>query len=180
MIAPLPSNEIERLAALRSYEILDTPPERAFERITILAARVFAVPFSLLSFIDEDRQWMKACIGTDMRQSSRDIAFCAHAILHDEVMVVADATQDVRFMDNPLVVGPPAIRFYAGAPLVNSEGFKLGTVCILDTQPRAFGRAALKTLEDLAVIVVDQLELRRCARIVRLELEKLKTAAVKF
>jgi GAF domain-containing protein len=175
--APLPPNEKDRLTALRSYEILDTPPELAFERITTLAARVFAVPFSLLSFIDENRQWMKACMGTDMRQSSRDIAFCAHAILHDEVMVIPDATQDVRFMDNPLVVGPPAVRFYAGAPLVNSEGFKLGTVCILDTQPRAFGRAALKTLEDLAVIVVDQLELRRSAQLVRQELEELKAAS---
>src|SRR4051812_22916162 len=99
MIAPLPENEQPRLQTLRSYEILDTPPERAFERITSLATRIFAVPMSLVSFVDEDRQWLKSCIGVDMRQSSRDIAFCAHAILQDEIMVVSDATQDVRFMD---------------------------------------------------------------------------------
>ena len=175
MIAPLPQNEVRRLESLRAYEILDTPPERAFERITGLATRVFAVPMALVSFVDEDRQWLKSCIGTDMRQSSRDIAFCAHAILLDEVLVVPDATRDVRFADNPLVTGTPGVRFYAGAPL-KTPGGNLGTVCILDTQPRAFGRAALKTLEDLAEIVVEQLEFRRATLQLRAELASLKGA----
>jgi diguanylate cyclase len=173
MIPSLPDNEIRRLERLHAYAVLDTPPERAFERITGLATRIFSVPMSLVSFVDKERQWLKSCIGVDIRQSSRDIAFCAHAILLNDVMVVPDATRDPRFVDNPLVTGAPRIRFYAGAPLKSSEG-NLGTVCILDTQPRAFGRAALKTLEDLAEIVVEELELRRATSQLREELEKLR------
>ncbi len=177
MIAPLPENEERRLEVLRGYEILDTPPEKAFERITSLATRIFVVPIALVSLIDRDRQWLKACIGTDLRQTNRDMAFCAHAILQDRVMVVADATADARFADNPLVTGPHGIRFYAGAPLRTTEGFNLGTVCILDTQPRAFGQAASKTLEDLAAIVVDELEFRRATRLLREEIEELKASS---
>ena len=116
----------------------------------------------------------KACIGTDMRETSRDIAFCAHAIALDEVLVVPDATANARFSDNPLVTGAPGIRFYAGAPL-KSPGGNVGTVCIMDTKPRAFGRSALTTLEDLAEIVVEQLEFRRATQQLRTELETLRS-----
>lgn len=171
---PLPADEQSRLEELRSYQILDTAPEQAFERITALACRVFVVPMALVSFVDEDRQWLKACVGVDLRETTRDVSFCAHAILLDHIMVVPDAREDSRFADNPLVTGAPNIRFYAGAPMKSSRGFNIGTVCILDTKPRAFGHAALKTLEDLAAVVVDQLELRRAAKLLQLEVAELK------
>src|SRR5919199_3380376 len=159
--AALPHNEPERLRALRRYGILDTPPESAFDRITGLAARLFDVPIVLVTLVDEGRQWFKSCYGLDLRQTEREVSFCAHALLADEVLVVPDATRDPRFADNPLVLGPPDIRFYAGAPLKTPDGFTLGTLCIIDTAPRDgldAGQAA--TLVDLAALVMDELELR--------------------
>ena len=161
MNAPLPPDEAERLQALRRYAILDTPPDAAFDRLTNLAVRLFNVPIALVSLIDAERQWFKACYGLDTRQTGRDLAFCAHAILMDQVMVVPDAHLDARFVDNSLVTGPPYIRFYAGAPLRTADGFNLGTLCLLDTEPRTLSDPEIATLADLAAVVVDELELRR-------------------
>ncbi len=164
MTAPLPSNEAERLQALHQLDILDTPPEAAFDRITRLAAQLFEVPIALVSLVDRDRQWFKSCYGLDTRQTDRELSFCAHAILHDEVFVVPDATQDARFADNRLVTQTPNIRFYAGAPLKSRDGFNLGSLCIMDTAPRQFSTEQAAALCDLAAVVVDELELRGAAR----------------
>jgi GAF domain-containing protein len=138
MNAPVPPNENERLAALFRYTILDTPDEPAFDRLTALAARLFKAPVALVTLIDEKRQWFKSCVGTSISETSREVSFCAHAILDDDVTVVPDATADPRFSDNPFVTGPPGVRFYAGAPLKVSEVYNLGTLCILDTVAREF------------------------------------------
>ena len=160
MQIPLPPNEQERLEALRQYHILDTPPEDAFERITHLTARLLRVPIVLVSLVDEEREWFKAAYGVDTKQFDRDISFCTHTILADEVMVVPDVRDDERFASNPLVTGAPHIVFYAGAPLQNSAGFNLGVLCVIDTAPRQMGDDERATLADLAATVVDELELR--------------------
>ncbi|MGH9614469.1 MAG: GAF domain-containing protein [Bryobacteraceae bacterium] len=138
MAAPLPPNEEERLEALRSSCLLDTPAEECFDRITRLAARYFRTPVAVIALIDRDRQWFKSSVGVDTQETPRDIAFCAHAILNDEVLVVRDATEDPRFRENPLVCGPPGIRFYAGAPLKSTDGHRLGALCVIDFAPRHF------------------------------------------
>ncbi|QLC24949.1 PAS domain S-box protein [Parasphingopyxis algicola] len=156
-----PVDEAERLAALRRYAILDTAPEENFDRIARLAARQFGVPIALVSLIDEDRQWFKASCGLDVREMGRDVAFCAHAILGDDVFVVPDATKDPRFSDNPLVTEDPEIRFYAGAPLTDRRGHKLGTLCLIDTEPRpGLSSEDQALLRDLAAVVTDQIEMR--------------------
>ncbi|RYX80690.1 HD domain-containing protein [bacterium] len=167
MTAPLPINEAERLQTLRSYHILDTPPEVAFERITSLAARLFDVPIALVSLVDADRQWFKACFGLDEYQTDRKLSFCAYAILSDEVMVVEDATLDSRFVGHPSVTGYPYVRSYAGAPLKTPHGQNLGTLCIIDTKSRQFKPDQLALLSDMAGMVIDELELRRVARDLR-------------
>jgi diguanylate cyclase len=176
MPAPLPPDETQRLEALQKYQVLDTPPEQAFERITALAARIFEVPIALVSLLDKERQFLKSCIGVDMRETSRDIAFCAHAILQPDVMIVPDATQDLRFADNPLVTGTLGVRFYAGAPLKTPGGFNLGTLCILDTRPRTLPPNGAETLADLAAIAVDELELRLASRQLREEVRERQAA----
>ena len=150
----------ERLEALRRYDVLDTPPEERFDRVAELAAYLFDVPIALVSLVDADRQWLKACIGIDQRETDRSVSFCAHAIRADEPMVVEDATQDERFVDNPLVTGEPGIRFYAGAPLITPDGHALGTLCVIDTEPRQPDAEQLAHLERLAQVVIDELELR--------------------
>lgn len=154
-------NEAERLAALRRYEILDTPPEPAFDRIVRLASYMLGTPISLVSLIDETRQWFKAHQGIETSQTPRSMAFCAHAILGDDVFVVPDARADRRFADNPLVTGEPNIRFYAGAPLHTPEGHRLGTLCVIDRRPRTLDDEKRALLADLSALVVDALELRR-------------------
>lgn len=159
---PRPFDDEQRLDALNSYAVLDTPAEPVFDRITGLVSRIFKVPIALISLVDRDRQWFKACVGLDVRETSRDLAFCAHAILSDAVMVVPDAREDPRFRCSQLVVGPPHIRFYAGAPLVTAEGFRLGTLCVIDTQPRPMLTLEERaTLRDLTAMVVNELEHRR-------------------
>jgi PAS domain S-box-containing protein len=160
MSFPLPPNEEQRLDELRRYAVLDTPPEKAFDRITALAARIFKVPISTVTLIDEDREWFKSCFGLETRETVRGVAFCSHAILSDEVMVVPDARTDARFAGNPLVTGAPHIRFYAGAPLKTANGLNLGTLCIIDTKPRKITKASTTTLAGLATLVVDEIELR--------------------
>ena len=154
MPAPIPANDDDRLAALRQLLILDTPPEARFDRIVAFAAQEFEVPTSLISLIDENRQWFKARCGMDVAETGRDISFCGHAIHSTELLVIKDATQDARFHDNPLVTAPGGIRFYAGAPLVMPSGHVLGTLCILGPQVRDFDamdRTILSTLRDLCV-----------------------------
>ncbi|HEY9858910.1 MAG TPA: PAS domain-containing protein [Candidatus Obscuribacterales bacterium] len=161
-LVPLPANEAERLAALRRYNILDTPPEVAFDRITTLAARLFNVPIALVSLVDESRTWFKSCYGFDQSEVPRNISICGLTLLYNEVVVVPDAQQDDRFACNPLVQGETGLRFYAGAPLLTPEGLKLGALCLLDTKPRqALSDEQKAILADLAAIVVDELELRR-------------------
>ncbi|MFV8569733.1 GAF domain-containing protein [Marinobacter sp. SBS5] len=148
-----PSNEASRLAALRTTQLLDTPPEERFDRITRLAARLFEVPICLVSLVDSDRQWFKSCYGLDAKETGRDISFCGHAILDRNVFIVENALEDERFADNPLVTGPPDIRFYAGAPLADLEGYRLGTLCLIDNSPRSFSEKDQQELRDFADIV---------------------------
>ncbi|MEM7201948.1 MAG: GAF domain-containing sensor histidine kinase [Planctomycetota bacterium] len=157
--APIPANESERLAILRSYGILDTPPEERFDRITRLVSSLLGVPISLVSLIDTDRQWFKSAVGIDAPQTPRDVAFCAHAILGDMPLVVEDTATDDRFHDNPLVAGDPKIRFYAGAPLITQSGHRLGTLCAIDREPRQLSPREDAMLTSLAAIVIDELEL---------------------
>ena len=154
---PYPPDEAARLNVLHEFAILDTPPEERFDRITRLAQRVFDVPIALVSLVDAERQWFKSCQGLSATETPRDISFCGHAILNDDVFVVLDASADVRFADNPLVMGAPFIRFYAGHPLVTPDGSRLGTLCIIDTVPRTFDEAEQRQLADLAAMVRDQI-----------------------
>lgn len=162
--APIPDCEAERLQALYDFAILDTPIEPNFERVTSLATRVCGVPIALVSFVDAQRQWIKAHCGLEVKETSRDVAFCAYTILTSEVLVVEDTHQDPRFTDNPLVTGAPGIRFYAGAPLQTAEGQNLGALCLIDLQPRAFSEEQRQILKDLAAMVVRELEFRRTTR----------------
>jgi signal transduction histidine kinase/ActR/RegA family two-component response regulator len=161
----LPANEAERLEALRRYNILDTPAEAAFDRITSLAARLFDVPIALVSLVDASRAWFKSCYGFDLREVQRDATICSLALLYDDVLVIPDTRQDDRLTCNPFVQNEPGLRFYAGAPLLTQDGFNLGTLCLLDTKPRdALTDEQTATLADLAAMVVDELELRLAAR----------------
>jgi signal transduction histidine kinase len=158
MVAPLPENERERVERLRQYAILDTPAEPRFDRIARLAARLLACPIALVSLVDDRRQWFKARVGLDATETPREDAFCAHAILQDDVMVVSDASTDPRFLDNPLVRGEPKIRFYAGAPLWVGDGLSMGTLCVIDREPRELDEHGRACLEDLATLVVEAME----------------------
>ena len=158
------SFERERLAALERLEILDSAPEPLFDSFTQLAAKMFDTPIALISLVDQDRQWFKARVGLDVDHTARDISFCQHAILLDDVLVVRDAAQDARFFDNPLVTGPPHIRFYAGAPLITPDGYRLGTLCIIDTKARGFTADDASLLRSLAQSVMQAFLLRRDSR----------------
>jgi diguanylate cyclase (GGDEF)-like protein/PAS domain S-box-containing protein len=161
VIAPFPTSEAERLDALRSLDLLDTPPEPAFDDLTRLAAFVCGTPIALISLVDPCRQWFKARVGLDATETHRDIAFCSHAILQDDLFVVPDATEDARFKDNPLVTGEPNIRFYAGMPLTGPEGHNLGTLCVIDRVPRMLSPQQQDALRVLARQVTAQFGLRQ-------------------
>ena len=165
MGASRPANEEARLRALRGYGVLDSEPEPSFDRVTRLVARVLEVPIAMISLVDADRQWIKACVGVGSRETSRDVAFCAYAILESDLLVIGDALADPRFAANPLVTGPPFIRAYAGAPLRTPDGLPVGTLCAIDHRPRAFTPDQLASLRDLADIVIDELERRRQAEL---------------
>lgn len=159
--APLPPDEMDRLAALRRYGILDTVPERAFDELTELAGHICAAPIALISLIDERRQWFKSRIGLTATETTREIAFCSHAILTpEELLVVPDALDDPRFADNPLVQGDPHIRFYAGAPLVTPGGQALGTLCVIDHRARTLEPEHRQAMTVLSRLVMTTLELR--------------------
>ena len=160
----VPANEPDRMAAVRRYDILDTPPDGTFDRITAIAARRFNVPISIISIVDHDRVWFKSHHGLDAPQVGRDPGLCASAILSDEPWVLPDASRDVRSLANPLVAGEFGLRFYAGIPLRSSDGYNLGTLCVIDREPRPIDARQIEDLKDLASLVMDQMELRLSAR----------------
>jgi PAS domain S-box-containing protein len=162
MIAPsIPENEGERLAALERYRVLDTTPEEAFDELVHLASTICGVPIALISLVDRSRQWFKARVGLDVEETPRSVSFCGHALNDSDMFVVHDALADPRFATNPLVVGEPRIRFYAGAPLTSPEGLTLGTLCVIDRRPRLLDTRQCAALRALARQVMVQLELRR-------------------
>lgn len=163
----LPANETARLHSLRATGLLDTPADECFDRLTRLAQGIFGVKIALVSLVDEKRQWFKSCQGLEVRETSRDISFCGHSILQDQIFVVPNTREDERFRDNPLVTGSPWIGCYAGAPLVSPDGFALGTLCIIDDKPREFSATQLRQLRDLADCVEEEIRHRQRKRYYR-------------
>lgn len=153
----LPADETARLLSLHSLRLLDTPPEERYDRLTRVAKRLFDVEICLVSLVDSDRQWFKSKQGLDACETSRDISFCGHTILEQEVFIVPDASADVRFADNPLVLGDPSIRFYAGCPIRHPSGFRIGTLCLIDSSPRDMTEDEIATFKDMAAMVEDEI-----------------------
>jgi diguanylate cyclase (GGDEF)-like protein len=158
---PLPPDENQRLRDLERQGVLDQPGDEHFDRLVTLTASVLDAPIALISLVDRDRQWFLARHGLEIKETPRQMAFCAHAIAGDETLVVPDASQDQRFNTNPLVTAEPNIRFYAGTPLQSREGHNLGTLCVVDREPRQFGPKQVTLLEEMAQLVLRELELRR-------------------
>jgi len=162
MSIPSPmKNEAARLAALQKYAILDSEPEQVFDDLVLLASFICNTPIAMISLVDENRQWFKSKVGLSVSETPREIAFCAVAIRQPDVFVVPDTLNDERFRNNPLVTSEPNIRFYAGEPLVNEEGYALGTICVVDRIPREFGSVQEAALRALGRLVLAQLEFRR-------------------
>ena len=157
MRAPLPKNEAQRLAALQRLCLLDSEPEERFDRLTRIAATAFDAPMAFVTMIDSDRQWFKSRVGLDATETSRDAAFCAHAILDEKPMIVPDALLDSRFAENPVVLGDPRVRFYAGIPLSLPDGHCIGTLCVVDVRPRQPDPGKIDLLRDLAQCVEQEL-----------------------
>jgi len=167
MSAPFPSVESARVAALDRYAILDTEPEQTFDDLVALAAYVCKVPIAMLSLVDDHRQWFKSKVGVEIRETPRETSFCAHAIQQQDVFIVPDTRNDARFRDNPMVLDEPHIRFYAGAPLINEEGFALGTLCVIDRQPRELDEAQKGALKSLSRLALGQMELRQNLKLLK-------------
>jgi two-component system NtrC family sensor kinase len=146
---------------LDRYAILDTDPEESFDDLVILASHICKTPIALLSLLDDHRQWFKSTVGVQVRETPLEMSICAHAIKQQDLFIVPDTLQDARFRENPLVVGEPHIRFYAGAPLINEDGFALGTLCVLDRQPRELDPEQKQALKSLRQLALKQMELRR-------------------
>jgi len=175
MKAPIPDNEAQRLAALQEYHILDTEAEQAYDDLTTLAAYLCRAPIAMISLVDESRQWFKSKLGLNQKETPRDVAFCAHAILQTEPLIVRDALKDARFADSALVARSPHIRFYAGFPLSTPEGFALGTLCAIDRRPRQLSADQKLAMQALARQVMTLLELRRVSARMAEALDKVKT-----
>ncbi|MDB5932170.1 MAG: hypothetical protein JWR60_3877, partial [Polaromonas sp.] len=171
MLEPIkPPDELERMSELEGLCLLDTQPEERFDRLTRLAKRLFGVNTVLVSLIDHERQWFKSRQGLDVPETPRNISFCGHAILSDAPFILEDAPADPRFADNPLVTGPLGIRFYAGMPLQGPNGYKVGTLCLIDQAPRGFTPEDTAALRDLAALVMLELankELRQAVSAAR-------------
>jgi GAF domain-containing protein len=151
--APFPEDEDKRIRALHELGILDTAPEERFDRCTRIAAALFDVPIALVSLVDTNRQWFKSRYGLDVAETPREQAFCAHAILQEDILLIPDALLDDRFAENPLVTGEPRVRFYAGCPLSLADGSRLGTLCLIDHQPRDFDQRRLALMRDVARMI---------------------------
>lgn len=170
----LPDNESERLAALASYNMLDTLPEEDFDELTLLASQICQTPIALISLLDDKRQWFKSVVGELASQTPKEHAFCAHTIVETtEIMVVNDAREDDRFAANPLVTGDPNIVFYAGVPLINEDGFPLGSLCVIDVEPKHLTTEQIKSLKILGSQVIAQMELRKKVALLEQTNEKL-------
>jgi GAF domain-containing protein len=165
MSFPVPPNEQERLEVLRHLELLDSPQDQAFDDLCHEAARTFGAPIALITLIDANRQGFKARVGLDVCETTRDASFCNYIVAEDTVLIVTDAQQDPRFSENPLVVGPPFIRFYAGAPLYYGEDIRLGALCIIDQQPRSKDEVDVENLRRLADQVAGEIWVRQAAQL---------------
>lgn len=161
---PVPENEQARINALHELDILDTKEERVFDGLTSLAAYICKTPIALISLVDSDRQWFKSRYKFDQTETPREVSFCAHAICQDGILAVPDATKDERFRDNPLVTAEHGVRFYAGSPVTTPEGYKLGTVCVIDEVPRELSSGQLAALREIGYQVASQIELRQQIR----------------
>lgn len=157
--ASVPQEEVERLVYLHALGLLDTPAEERFDRLTKLVQRRFKTPMVLITLIDEKRQWFKSRQGLDLCETSRDVSFCAYAILGDEPLIIQDAREDERFSDNIFVTGEPFIRFYAGCPLRGLRGYRLGTLCIVDYQPRTLSQLEIEQLREMARAVEHEIHI---------------------
>lgn len=160
MVALTTSSEAARVAALNRYAILDSEPEQSFDDLVTLAAHICQTPMAMLSLVDDHRQWFKSKLGVQVRETPREISICAHAIQQGDLFVVPDTLQDARFRESPLVTGEPHIRFYAGAPLVNEDGYALGTLCVVDREPRELDSAQKEAIQALGRLALRQMELR--------------------
>ena len=154
----VPIDESLRLQTIRELLILDTPPEERFDMMTTYASLLFKVAITLISLVDENRQWFKSKCGLDASETPRDISFCGHAILSDDILLINDAIKDSRFADNPLVIGEPKIRFYAGAPLIMANGQRIGTFCLIDRMPRTLDSWEQGHLKDLAKVASQEIQ----------------------
>ena len=159
-MAPVSANESARIAALNRYAILDTEPEQSFDDLVILASHICKTPLASLTLVDDHRQWFKSAVGVQVRETPREISFCSRAIEQPDLFIIPDTLQDARFKDNPMVTGEPHIRFYAGAPLVNEDGFALGTLCVADREPRELDADQKAALTSLSHLALRQMELR--------------------
>ena len=179
--APLPENEPDRLKALATYKLLDTLPEDEYDAITRIASEICRTPISLISLVDENRQWFKSRLRLNPQETPRAYSFCAHAILNpDEIFIVPDARNDERFADNPLTTGPPTVVFYAGVPLKDTDGFALGSLCVIDKRPRILTENQLLSLKALAKLVSTTFELRRTKLELTQTQDALKVAITKL
>ena len=167
MAATPSTHEAARIAALNRYAILDTEPEQSFDELVILAAHICKTPIAMLSLVDEHRQWFKSKVGVQVSETPREVSICSHAIQQDDLFIIPDTLRDPRFRENALVAGEPHIRFYAGAPLVNEDGFALGTLCVVDREPRELDEDQKSALLALRRLALAQIELRLNLRLLK-------------